>query len=267
MAGRDNVLFGAPVANAAAAGTVVPLSLMYGIENVRQGYGTPVLKHARAFFDGVYSDSAAIDHAISIEIKNSNWIDSAGMSAQKMNASTALNRDSLAFMRGRDKVLAPNTSWTINATLPYVASAAGYVYVLLEIEYPEVQGFDTEGLNKGAPVMKHCKNAAVTALANTPVSIGTFDNLLQGTEYILSEASITSVGGTVGLTGGFLIIEGFSNQKGLIRIIPVKAVGLADQIEGSVKLTKQTYNLSLISTVALSATALDVSLEMVASKN
>lgn len=266
MAGRDNVLFGAPVANAAAAGTVVPLSLMYGIENVRQGYGTPVLKHARAFFDGIYSDSAAIDHAVSIEIKNSNWIDSAGLNAQKMNSHTALNRDSLAFMRGRDKVLAPNTSWTINATLPYVASAAGYVYVLLEIEYPDVQGFDTDAL-KGSPVLKHCKNAAVTAAANAPVSIGTFDNLLQGTEYILSEASITSVGGTVGQTGGFLIMEGFSNQKGLIRIIPVKAVGLADQIEGSVKLTKQTYNLSLISTVALSATALDVSLEMIASKN
>jgi hypothetical protein len=168
-------------------------------------------------------------------------------------------------MRGRDKVLAPNTSWTIEADILSVTStSAGYVYVLLEIEYPDVQGFDTDNLNKGAPVMKHCANPSVTAAANTVTNIGTFDNLLTGTEYILSEVSGWS---TFGSEGAFLIVEGFSNQKGLMRIIPIKAVGLADQVEGSVKLTKQTYNLSIISTVALSAAAVDLYLEMIASKN
>lgn len=63
---------------------------------------------------------------------------------------TAINRDSYAFMRGRDKPLAPNTAWTINAEIAANTTAAGYVYVLLEIEYPDVQGFDAEDL-KGSP--------------------------------------------------------------------------------------------------------------------
>lgn len=266
MAGRDNVMFGAPVANGAAAGTVIPLSLMYGIENVRQGYGVPILKSVRGLYTGVYSDNDSRDHAIPISIKNSSWVDAAGVVAQKYKNETTLNRDSLSFMRGRDKQLTPNTSWVINAELPFASTIAGYVYVLFEIEYPDVAGFDTEAL-KGSPVMKTCKNASITAAANVPVSLGSFDNLIQNTEYILSEASVTGASPSVGLDGGFLIIEGFSNQKGLIRIIPVKSVGLADQIEGSVKLTKQTYNLSIISTVALSAAPVAVYLEMIANKN
>lgn len=263
MAGRDNVLFGASIASGAAAGTVIPLSLMYGIENVRQGYGQPVLKNVRSYFYGCYSSSAATNIGIPVRIKNSNWIDDAGLVSQKFSLDTALNRDSLAFMRGRDKALAPNTSWTINAELTNNTTAAGYIYVILEIEYPDVPGFDAEAL-KGSPVIKNCKNASVTGSANAVIPIGTFDNLLQGTEYILSEVSIPS---GMGGNAGFLIVEGFSNQKGLIRIFPIKPTGLADQIEGSVKLTKQTYNLSVISGDALSAAAVNVQFELIASKN
>lgn len=150
MAGRDNVLFGAAIGSATAAGTVVPLSLMYGIENVRQGYGQPVLKNIRSYFYGCYTTANASNIGIPIKVKNSNWIDEAGLVSQKFSLDTAINRDSYAFMRGRDKPLAPNTAWTINAEIAANTTAAGYVYVLLEIEYPDVQGFDAEDL-KGSP--------------------------------------------------------------------------------------------------------------------
>ena len=62
-------------------------------------------------------------------------------------------------------------------------------------------------------------------------------------------------------------MDGFSNQRGLTRIIPVRNGGLAEQIEGSVYLTKQTYNLALYSTTALSAASVTARLEMIASQN
>lgn len=259
MAGRDNVLFGATIPANASAGTVIPLSLMYGVENVRQGYGTPRLKNIRAF-SNVYGNNTV---GIPIEIKNSNWIDSAGLIAQRFNVDVALNKDSLAFMRGRDKALMPNTSWIINAKLPATAGGtAGFVYVLLEIEYSDVAGINPENAS-GSPVMKQCVNSSVTGSANVPVSVGTFDNLLQGVTYVISEMS------AIGLNndGAFVVVEGFSSQKGLIRIVPVKSTGLADQIEGSVYLTKQTYNVSVINSSALSSAPVQVFFEMIASQN
>lgn len=258
MAGRDNVLFGAQIPANSAAGLHIPLGLLYGVENVRQGYGTPRLKSVRAY-TSVYGSAAL---GCPVYIKNSNWIDSAGLVAQKFSFDTAINKDSLAFMRGRDKVLQPNTSWTIEAVLDASIVNAGYVYVLLEIEYSDVPGINTENAS-GSPVFKECINASVTGSANVPVNIGSFDNLLQGVTYVMSEASATGLS----TEGGFVIVEGFSNQKGLIRIIPVKPSGLCDQMEGSVYLTKQTYNVSVLSYAALSAASVAVRFEMIASQN
>lgn len=263
MAGRDNVLFHASVASGAAAGTVVPLSFMYGVENVRQGYGRPILKNIRAVYDGMYSPAAI---GVPIEIKNSNWIDSAGLTAQSIDGETSLSRNSLAFMRGRDKELIPNTSWTINAVLNTNTTAAGDVYVILEIEYSDVPGYDPEKMTgTRSPVYKTCKNASVTGSANAVVPLGVFDNLLQNTEYILSEVSLQAPSSAS--VANFLIVEGFSNQRGLIRIFPIRNYGMAEQIEGSVILTKQTYGLSIIRSTSTSAAAISVGLEMVANKN
>lgn len=260
MAARDNVLFMGTFAQGAAAGTVVPLSLLYGVENVRTGYGSAKLQNVRAMFYGGYAETIGIP----IEIKNSNWIDPAGLTAQNATSVTLLNRDSLGFLRGRGKELAPNTAWTINAILPASATNAGTVYVLFEIEYSDVPGFDSEK-QPGSSVLKKCENASVTASANVPVSLGSFDNLLTGTEYLLAEVSSGIAGANQ--TPHFIIIEGFSNQRGLIRIIPAMSVGLADQIEGSVKLTKQTYSVGLIAMANISARPVSVRFEMVASKN
>ena len=267
VAGRDNVLYHARMTANVSAGTVVPLAFMKGIENVRQGYGTAKLKNVRAWYAVADTDTNALN-AIPVSIKNSNWVDSAGLSAQKFKGDTALSKGTLAFMRGRDKELLPNTTWTISATMPawtYNASTAPYIdiFVLIEIEYSAVPGINTEN-TAGSPVMKQASNASDTGSANVPVAIGTFDNLLQGITYILSEVSEPI--GAIG-TAQFLIVEGFSAQAGLIRIIPIKADGMADQIEGSVYLTKQTYNLSIISNVALSGTAVTVNMEMIASAN
>lgn len=261
MAGRDNVLFHATIASGTSAGTVVPLSLLYGIENVRQGYGAAKLKNVRAVYNSGYSASNV---GVPIEIKNSSWIDSAGLLAVKIGSEVAFSRSSLSFMRGRDKELQPNTAFTITATVPSNTTSAMDLYVILEIEYSGVEGFKTEDL-AGSPVMKKASNASVTGNANTLVSMGSFDNLLQGVEYILSEVSIT--GSINEAYCYFLVMEGFSNQKGLTRIFPIRNYGVAEQIEGSVKLTKQTYNLAVITSATLSATALTVNLEMVASKN
>lgn len=258
MAARDNVLFHASVASGTAAGTVVPLSLLYGIENVRQGYGTPVLKHVRAFFSG-----GITGYGLPIEIKNSNWIDAAGVIAAPYADNTSFNRNSLNFMRGRDKVLQPNTSWMINAVLPVATTSAMEIYVIFEIAYSSVEGISTENV-AGSPVMKKCGNASVTGAANTPISIGVFDNLLQNVSYVLSEVSNVAGAGSNPL---FLIMEGFSNQKGLTRILPLKPSGLTDQIEGSVTLTKQTYNLAIISAAAVSAANVTINLELIASSN
>ena len=267
VAGRDNVLYHARLTANVTAGTVVPLALLKGIENVRQGYGSAKLKNVRAFYATAGTDTNNLQ-AIPISIKNSNWVDSAGLSAQKFAGDTALSKNNLAFMRGRDKELLPNTTWTIYATMPawtYNASTAPYldIYVLIEIEYSAVQGINAEN-TAGSPVMKQAINASVTGSANTPVNIGTFDNLLQGITYVLSEVSEPI--GNVG-TATFLIVEGFSAQAGLMRIVPMKSDGMADQIEGSVYLKKQTYNLAVISNVALSGTAVTVNMEMIASAN
>lgn len=263
MAARDNVLFYASVASGTAAGTVIPLSLMYGVENVRTGYGTPRLKHVRAFYDGVYSSGG---NGIPVEIKNSNWIDSAGLVADMIDSGFAIGGETLSFMNGRNKELAPNTSWAINATLPVNAAAAGSIYVIFEIEYSDVPGVDPEKVPAGSPVMKKCYNASVTAAADTVFSLGSFDNLLTDTTYVLAEASLIAASGSSAAVN-ILIIEGFSNQRGLIRIIPVRNTGLVDQIDGSVYLTKQTYNLSMIRSVSTTAAPLTVNLDMIASKN
>lgn len=267
MAGRDNVLFHARMTANVAAGTVVPLALLDGIENVRQGYGGAKLKNVCAWFAKASTDTNAIT-AVPIEIKNSNWIDAAGLVAGNFQADSALSKGNLCFMRGRDKALAPNSAWIINATMPawtYNASTAPYfdIYVRLEIEYDSVPGIDTEN-KAGSPVMKRAMNASVTGSANTEIDIGSFDNLLQGIGYVMSEVSITA--GNTG-TAQFLVFEGFSNQRGLKRIFPIKADGMAQQIEGSVILTKQTYNLSIISNVALSGASVAVNMEMIASAN
>lgn len=262
MAARDNVLYSAAVASGTSAGTVVPLSLLYGIENVRQGYGKATLKNIRAVFQGMYGGGQA---GVPIEIKNSNWIDSAGLAAIKVGDDIAYSRDSLSFMRGRDMELIPNTSFTINATVPANTTAAGNIYVLLEIEYSSVPGFDAEKQKFGAPVIKKCTNSSVSGSANVPVSLGSFDNLLQNTEYILSEVSL--YGGINETYCYFLVVEGFSNQRGLTRIFPVRNYGIAEQIEGSVVLTKQTYNLSLICGSAPSSASFTVAMEMIANKN
>lgn len=260
MAGRDNVLFHATVASGTAAGTIVPLSLLYGIENVRQGYGAAKLKNIRAVYAGGYS---ANNTGVFIEVKNSNWVDSAGLVAVKIGSEVSFARNSLSFMRGRDKDLQPNTAFTIAATLPGNTTAAMDLYVILEIEYSDVQGFKTEDLS-GSPVMKRCSGTA-TGAANAYVALGSFDNLLSGTEYVLSEVS--ALGSVNEANCYFLVLEGFSNQKGLTRIFPMRNYGVAEQIEGSVKLAKQTYNLGVICSAALSSTAITVNLEMVASKN
>lgn len=263
MAARDNVLFHASIASGTTAGTVTPLTLLYGVENVRQGYGTPKLKHIRAIYDGGYSGTST---GVRVSVKNSNWIDEAGLLAAQADAPISLNRDSYNFLRGRDKVLAPNTSWTITATVTTTTTAAADVYVLLEIEYSDVPGVNAENL-AGSPVLKECKNASYTAAANVPVSLGSFDNLLQGVTYILAEASLTQDGAPTASGANFIILEGFSQQRGLTRIIPASCYGLADQIEGSVYLTKQTYNVLLLRSVSNSANAMTVGFEMIASTN
>ena len=268
MAGRDNVLFHARLTTTTSAGTVVPLTVLEGIENVRQGYGTPVLKSVRGLYAVAGTDTNVIA-GIPMEIKNSNWIDSAGVLAQKFGDATSLGKNTLGFMRGRDKQILPNSSWIVQATLPatwtYNASTAPYLdlYALIEIEYSAVEGINTENTT-GSPVMKQAINASVTGSANTKVNIGSFDNLLQGVQYVMSEVSQSS--GVTG-TAQFIVIEGFSNQRGLERIIPIKNDGIADQIAGSTYLTKQTYGLSMISNVAYSASAIQINMEMIASQN
>jgi len=269
MAGRDNVMYHARVTTAgAAAGQVIPLAPLEGIENVRQGYGTAKLKSIRGLYAVAATDTNTIA-GIPIEIKNSNWVDSAGVLAQKFNDDDSLGKNTLAFMRGRDKEVIPNSSWIIQATMPaawtYNASTAPYldIFAILEIEYSAVEGISTENAT-GSPVMKQAINQSVTGSALAKVNIGSFDNLLQGITYVLSEVSQSS-----GITGTaqFLVVEGFSNQRGLERIIPIKADGIADQIAGSCYLTKQTYTLSLISNAAYSAASVQINMEMIASAN
>jgi len=268
MAGRDNVLFHARLTSTTTAGTVVPLSVLEGIENVRQGYGTPILKSVRGLYAKAATDTNVLA-GIPIEIKNSNWIDSAGVLAQLFADDTSLGKNTLGFMRGRDKAIVPNSSWIVQATLPatwtYNASTAPYldIYVLFEIEYTAVEGINTEN-STGSPVMKQAINASVTGPANAKINIGSFDNLLMGIDYVMSEVSQSS-----GITGTaqFLVIEGFSNQRGLERIIPIKGDGIADQIAGSTYLRKQTYSLEMISNVAYSAAAIQINMEMIASSN
>ena len=249
-------------------GTRVPLTIQSGIENVRQGYGTAKLKSVTALYAVAGTDTNTIA-GIPVEVKNSNWIDKAGVLAQKFADDTSLDMSNLAHMRGRDVSLMPNTSWMIDAVLPatwtYNASTAPYLdlYVILSIEYSDVQGLDTER-TVGYPVMKEAINQSVTGSANVEIDLGTYDNLLQGKQYVLSEVSMSS-----GITGTaqFLIVRGFANQKGLQRVIPIKANGIAEQIRGSTYLTKQTYPLALISNVALSSTSVQVNMEMVCSDN
>ena len=267
MAGRDDVLFHARATANVSAGTVIPLALQSGIENVRQGYGSAKLKNVCAWFAKKSTDTNAIKN-IPISIKNSNWVDEAGLVAGNIADETALAKGNLCFMRGRDKELRPNSSWIIEATCPawtYNASTAPYldIYVRVEIEYDSVPGIDTEN-KAGSPVMKKAINASVTGSANTIIDIGSYDNLLQGVGYVMSEVSITTGNSA---PAQFLVVQGFSNQRGLIRIFPIKGDGLAQQIEGSVILTKQTYNLGLISNEALSGAAVQINMEMIASAN
>ena len=270
MAGRDNVLYHTRLVSSAVKGQVVPLQILAGVENVRQGYGSAKLKSVRGMYAIATTDTnTTITSGIPIEIKNSNWVDSAGLVAGNVSEPTDLSSHTLGYMRGRDKALIPNTSWTVNAIMPwawtYNSTTAPYldIYVLFEIEYSDVSGIDTEN-TIGSPVMKYAVNDSVTGTENVHFNVGSFDNLLQGINYVLSEVSITS--GNVG-TAQFSILDGFANQKGLMRIIPVRSSGTAIQIAGSVYLTKQTYNIGMISNVKLDGTPVQFNMEFIASSN
>lgn len=244
---------------------------IYGLPTVRAGRGKATLHSIRAIYEG----AGALQPKIPIEIKNTNWIDWAGVQAIPWNKQNTMNKNTAGYLKGRGKELIENS--TFEFRLPEtvgVDSDVVRIYVIVEIEYSSVTGYDTE-FTAGSPVSKILRNTATdaalitTAGAPTIKTMGTYDNLLQGVSYILSEINPiyndTPGAGADGLM--FIIIEGFSNQRGLGRAIPVTVDSISSiQIEGSVVLTKQAYTISILSR-GISTDFKGVQMELIASQN
>lgn len=253
----DNVIFSGTIPNATAAGTDTILTPIFGAgANIRTGYGNARLVAVEAYATGAQAGN------IKVRVKNSNQVLPMGLWAVKVGAINALQKNMGSYMSGLSCPLAINSTMNISVRNDATATAAVTVHVCLTIDYDAVPAVDPNVV--GFPVVLDYSKSGVVAAANTVVSIGTYDNLLVARRYILREAVVTGMP-TTGIN--WLIIQGFAAQSGLVRAIPIPTVKPVEgvelrQIRGSIMITKQQYDLAVLSSAAITTTTIGASIEM-----
>ena len=244
-------------------GATVTLNQIVGPSTVRQGYGKARLISVQAFHHSTDADD--VGAKIQIEFKNNTWVRSAQMMAGEFNnpVSHARNTKNYMYMHGYE--VQPNSTFIVTATSLDAAAYDGTVTVdvIITIDYDAIASVNPDNY-AGCPVTVTCTQpSGVSGAAGSIVRLGSYDVLDPGVVYCLNEIYSTNVRGMM-----YVIIGGLQPQSGLVRILPCPdVVGIIPSILGSVAFTKQSFEVSVLSDVAISSQVIPVKLELLASTN
>lgn len=240
----------------------ITLNQIKGPSTIRAGYGKPTLVAVKAFW---HSTNASDDPQIQIEYKNTNWTRSNRLFAAKFGAETAQARNTYGYVYGHAFQLLQNSSFVVSATALGTISGTCTVDVIITVDYDAVPASNPDNY-AGCPVTFPITQAAgVSGDAGTQIRLGSYDILDPGITYMLNEVSTTNQN----LGMAYLVLEGIQTQRGLSRLFPLPAgkTGIVNTVLGSVQITKQSFELAVISDVDLTSQIIPIYIEMLASSN
>lgn len=243
----DSTLWAAQIPAATyAVGDVVPLAVIRGPAVVRDGYGVPKLKR-------IFTGNTLSSAAFKIKVQNSNWNDEMSNIAAGAGEVTVLGNESGAIQSGQDVPLIVNSGWKVVAECITAGTeaAAGDVFCLIDIDYPNVAAVENPKKSVGYPVtideIRTVTGTPKGTLATAPAwTTYNVDMLKAGARYLLTEAAVAS-GNTA--AWGFVSISGAAGQGGLERIIPCRSPlggGLRYSLDYSTPLVKGPMNLNFL---------------------
>lgn len=243
-------------------GTIV-LSQIKGPSTIRSGYGNAKLIGVRALYHSTSADDN--DLQIQVEYKNTNWTRSNKLYAGEFGAETAQARNTYNYVSGHGFTLLSNSGFVVSATTTSTIAGTCTVDVIITVDYDAVPSINPDNY-AGCPItFSLTQGTAVTGNAGQQIRLGSYDILDPGITYALNEVSTTNTA----LGMAYMVLEGIQTQRGLSRIfpLPVKKTGIVPTILGSVTIVKQSFELSIISDVAVSSQIIPLDLEMLASAN
>lgn len=255
----DDMLYRATITQ---GGSVV-LDQIKGPSTIRAGYGTAKLVSVRAFW---HSTTDSDDPEIKIEYKNTNWTRSNKMYAGKFGSETAQARNTYNFVNGHGFQLLQNSAFVVSATaIGGTIAGTCTVDVIVTVDYSAVESINPDNY-AGCPITFSMTQAAgVTGNKGQQIRLGSYDVLDPGITYAVNEVSTTN--SNLGMA--YLVLEGIQTQRGLSRLFPIPygKTGIVPTILGSVTITKQSFDLSVISDINISSQIIPIDFEMLASAN
>lgn len=254
----DDMLYRATITSGGSA----VLTQIKGPSTIRAGYGNPTLVSVKAFW---HSTNHEDDPEIQIEYKNTNWTRSNRMFAAKFGSETAQARNSYSYVSGHAFGLLQNSSFVVSATAAGAIAGTCTVDVIITVDYDAVPSSDPSQY-KGCPItFPLTQQTPVSGAAGAQVRLGSYDPLDPGITYMLNEVSTSNAN----LGMAYLVLEGIQTQRGLSRLFPLPyaKTAIINTVLGSVLITKQSFELSVISDTAIENQTIPLYLEMLASSN
>lgn len=245
-----------------AGGTVI-LNQIVGPSTIRTGYGNAKLVSVQAF---AHSTNAADTPKVQIEYKNNNWVRSNKLWAGLFGDATAHARNTYNYVYGHGYKLPSNSTFIVSAKSIDTSAYSGTVTVdvLITVDYDAVKSINPDNY-EGCPITFSCtQSAGVTGNAGDQIRLGSYDPLDPTVTYCLNEISSSNVQGMM-----YVIIGGLQPQQGLVRVLPVPPVGakIVPTILGSVAFTKQSFDIYVLSDIAISSQIIPIDMELLASTN
>lgn len=255
----DDMLYRATI----TSGGSVVLDQIKGPSTIRSGYGAARLVGVRALY---HSTDAADDNVqIKVEYKNTNWTRSNKLYAAVFGAETSQARNTYNYVSGHGFSLLSNSAFIVSATTASTIAGTCTVDVIITVDYDAVPSINPDNY-AGCPItFSMTQGTAVSGNAGSQVRLGSYDVLDPGITYALNEVSTTNA--SLGMA--YLVLEGIQTQRGLSRVfpLPVNKTGIVPTILGSVTIVKQSFDLSIISDVAITSQTIPIDMEMLASSN
>lgn len=243
----DVSLFGINLpAGSYTTGDVVELGIIDGPATVRSGRGAAILKRITS---GVLIGASGAVSYWKIDVKNSDWIDTAGSSTAPLDAATALDLQSGSVQGGQNCPLTPNSSWQVTATClaTVTTTIANSLYCAIEIDYPSVSSITDPRTLIGFPttievdITADAQAPDITSAVWKTINVDIFK---AGYEYALVKPEIKS---TTSISG-FIKMSDAAGMAGLTRIIPISgsSLNVRNFIEYASKLVKGPMNVSVM---------------------
>lgn len=255
----DDMLYRATITQ---GGSVV-LDQIKGPSTIRAGYGNAKLVSVRALW---HSTTDSDDPEIKIEYKNTNWTRSNKMYAGKFGAETSQARNTYNYVNGHGFALLQNSSFVVSASaVGGTIAGTCTVDVIITVDYSAVESINPDNY-AGCPVtFSMTQTAGVAGNKGQQIRLGSYDILDPGIVYALNEVSTTNAN----LGMAYVVLEGIQTQRGLSRIFPIPygKTGIVPTILGSVTITKQSFDLSVISDIDITSQIIPIDFEMLASAN